>query len=97
MGIRKIKIEVTIILSPVVIFVYARPDHTRKTIESLAKNYFADETEVCIYSDAAKNEKTIEKVKLVRKHIDSLPQRNLFKSVKIVKAKSNKGLANSVI
>lgn len=84
-------------LSPVIIFVYARPDHTRKTIESLAKNYFADETEVYICSDAAKNEKTIEKVKLVREYIGSLPERNLFKSVKIIKAESNKGLANSVI
>jgi len=83
--------------SPVVIFVYSRLEHTKKTIKSLTKNYFAEETEVYIYSDAAKNEKLIEKVKLVRKYIDSLPQRNLFKSVKIIKAKSNKGLANSII
>ncbi len=91
------KKDATILLAPVIIFVYARPDHIKKTIESLAKNYLADETEVYIYSDAAKNEKTIEKVKFVREYIDSLPERNLFKSVKIIKAKSNKGLANSVI
>ena len=84
-------------LAPVVIFVYNRPDHTRKTIEELSKNYLASETEVYMYADAAKNEKAIEKVKLVREYIGSLPQRNLFKSLKIIKAEANKGLAISVI
>lgn len=84
-------------LTPVVVFVYNRPEHIKKTIEALAKNYLADETEVYIYADAAKNEKSIEKVRLVREYIDSLEEKNLFKSLTIKKAKSNKGLANSII
>ena len=91
------KKDATILLAPVIIFVYARPEHTKKTIESLAKNHFANETEVYIYSDAPKNEKAQKQVGLVRVYIDSLPQRNLFKSVKITKAETNNGLANSVI
>jgi Glycosyl transferase family 2 len=85
------------LLAPVVIFVYARPEHTKRTIEALAQNYLAKETEVFIYSDAAKGEKTVDKVRMVREYIDSLPQKNLFKSIKIIKSQSNKGLANSVI
>ncbi|MBP3964816.1 sugar transferase [Paenibacillus lignilyticus] len=84
-------------LAPVVIFVYARPDHTQRTIEALAMNSLAKNTEVYIYSDAAKNEKAIEKVNQVREYIDSLPERKLFKSLNIIKADSNNGLANSVI
>jgi acetyltransferase-like isoleucine patch superfamily enzyme len=84
-------------LVPVVIFVYNRPEHTKKTIESLAKNHLAHETEVYIYADATKNEKVIEKVKEVRKYIDSLQNNKYFKSIEIKKAESNKGLANSVI
>jgi hypothetical protein len=84
-------------LAPVVIFVYARPGHTKKTIESLAKNYLAEEAEVYIFSDAAKNEKVVEQVELVRDYIDSISRNNLFKSVKIIKTETNKGLANSVI
>lgn len=84
-------------LAPVIFFVYARPEHTKRTIESLAKNYLADETEVYIYSDAAKNEKTMQQVGLVREYIDKIDQRKLFKSVQIIKSESNKGLANSVI
>ncbi|MCK5156203.1 MAG: glycosyltransferase [Spirochaetales bacterium] len=84
-------------LAPVVVFVYNRPDHTEKTIESLAKNHLARETEVFIYADGAKNEKSIEPVQLVRDYIDSLHERSLFKSIHIIKVASNKGLANSVI
>jgi hypothetical protein len=84
-------------LAPVVIFVYNRPDHTKSTIEALAKNKLAQNTEVFIYSDAAKNESSEEKVEHVRKYIDSLSQKNFFKSINIVKANTNKGLANSVI
>lgn len=84
-------------LAPVAIFVYARPEHTAKTIESLAKNVWADETDVFIFCDAAKNEKAQGPVKLVREYIDTLEARNLFKSLHIVKADENKGCANSVI
>lgn len=83
--------------APVVVFVYNRPEHTRKTIESLAENYLAKETDVFIFSDAAKNEKSTENVEMTRKYIETVPNRNLFNSVEIIKAQKNKGLANSVI
>lgn len=86
-----------LMLAPVVIFVYNRPEHTQRTLEALAQNYLADKTQVYIYSDGAKNEDGVEKVNLVREYIDTLIERNLFQSVKIIKAESNKGLANSVI
>lgn len=82
---------------PVIVFVYNRPEHTKKTIEALAENYLAKETDVFIFSDAAKNEKAIANVQLTRKYIESVPDKNLFKSVEIIKASKNKGLANSVI
>jgi hypothetical protein len=90
-------LEVISILAPVIIFVYNRPEHTKKTIEALAKNDLANKTEVYIFSDAAKNEKAIEKVNMVREYIDSLGDKDYFKSVHIEKAESNKGLASSVI
>jgi len=43
-------------LAPIVLFVYNRPDHTRQTVEALQKNELAKESELFIYSDAAKNE-----------------------------------------
>ncbi|MCE3202836.1 glycosyltransferase family 2 protein [Paenibacillus sonchi] len=84
-------------LAPVLIFVYARPEHTRKTIESLASNCLASATDVFIFSDAPKNDKANEKVMLVRDYIDTLSDKKMFRSVKIIKSEFNKGLANSVI
>ena len=85
------------IIAPVVVFVYTRLEHTKETIESLAKNCLANKTEVYIYSDAPKNEKAQHHVEQVREYIDTLTKRNLFKSLHIIKAESNKGLAKSII
>ncbi|MEH6889048.1 sugar transferase [Bacillus sp. JJ864] len=84
-------------LAPVIIFVYNRPEHTIKTIEALAKNELARESTVFIFSDAAKNENSLEKVRAVREYIDTIEEKKYFKSLKINKAKINKGLAKSVI
>lgn len=84
-------------LAPVILFVYNRPEHTIKTIEALAKNALAKESSVFIFSDAAKNEDSSEKVQAVRGYIDSLKDEEYFKSITISKAKLNRGLAKSVI
>ena len=84
-------------LAPIVIFVYNRLDHTKQTIEALARNDLANASEVFIYSDAAKTEQGAEKVEAVRQYVDSIIPDSLFRSVTIFKAESNRGLANSVI
>lgn len=84
-------------LAPIVIFVYNRLDHTKQTIEALARNDLANASEVFIYSDAAKTDQGAEKVEAVRQYVDSIIPDSLFKSVTIIKAESNRGLADSVI
>lgn len=84
-------------LAPIVLFVYARPEHTKNTIEALSKNELASESQLWIFSDNAKKEKAIENVEKVREYIHSIENKNLFKSVKIIEAEKNKGLANSII
>jgi hypothetical protein len=84
-------------LAPVILFVYNRPEHSIKTIEALSENELAKESPVFIFSDAAKNKNSSEKVKAVRDYIDTIKEKGYFKSITIKKAKINKGLANSVI
>ena len=83
--------------APVVLFVYNRLDHTKNVIESLAKNVLAENTDLYIFSDAAKTENGIEKVNEVRKYIQSTDWRDSFQKVAIVEAEKNKGLAKSII
>lgn len=84
-------------LAPIILFVYARPSHTQKTVEALAKNTLAKESEVYIFSDNAKKSKDNENVRKVREYINTIPEKDYFKKVTIIEAQKNKGLANSVI
>lgn len=82
------------ILAPIVLFVYNRPEHTKQTVEALQKNELASESELYIYSDEAKNEDARKSVDEVRKYIEKIDG---FKKVTIIKREKNWGLANSII
>jgi len=81
-------------LSPIVLFVYNRPDHTKKTIEALQKNNLAQESELFIFSDNYKYNESKTKVDEVRKYIETISG---FKKIKIIKREINFGLAKSII
>jgi len=81
-------------LAPIVVFVYNRPWHTKKTVEALKKNKLAKESKLFIFSDGAKNKEAEKEVKKVRAYIKIITG---FKSIKIIKRKENFGLAKSTI
>lgn len=81
-------------LAPIVLFVYKRPWHTKKTIEALKKNVLSSKSELFVYCDAPRNEFDEEKVAEVRKYIKTIEG---FKNVVIIKREKNWGLANSII
>jgi glycosyltransferase involved in cell wall biosynthesis len=82
------------ILAPIVIFAYNRPQHLRQTVEALLKNEYASESDLIIYSDGFKDEKTREEVEETRKYIQSIIG---FKSIQVIKREKNWGLANNII
>lgn len=84
-------------LSPIILFVYNRLDHTRQTVEALQKNELAPESTLYVFADGAKEDATAEqrqKVQDVRDYIHTITG---FKKIIIEEASRNKGLANSVI
>ena len=81
-------------LAPIVLFVYDRPEHTKRTLEALQKNEGAKESDLFIFSDAAKNEAArpnVNKVRSLVRNIDG------FKEIKIIERSENWGLANSIV
>lgn len=80
--------------APIALFVYNRPDHTRRTLAHLQKNLLADESKLFIFSDGAKTDADKEKVDEVRALIKDVTG---FKSVKVIARKENMGLASSII
>ncbi len=81
-------------LAPIVLFVYNRLEHTSRTVFALQKNILASESDLIIFSDAAKNEMGMDKVKEVRNYLKTISG---FKSVRIVERPENFGLAKSII
>ena len=81
-------------LSPIILFVYNRPWHTRQTIEALQRNELADQSELFIFSDGLKNDEAKIKVEEVKYYIGDIKG---FKKVAIIKRESNHGLAKSII
>ena len=80
--------------SPIALFVYNRPEHTKLTIEALQNNVLATDSDIIIFSDAAKNDEQIKPVYQVR---DYLKKVDGFKSISIVEREFNSGLARSII
>lgn len=79
--------------APIALFVYKRPDHTCRTLEALMQCQEFEDSELYIFSDAAKKKEDEELV---------LETRNLVKSMlgnkaKIIEAEKNQGLAKSII
>ena len=83
--------------APVVMFVFNRIDHFKKTYESLTKCPEASETELFIFSDGAKNENAQNAVKEVRRFAEKIAEESVFKSVQVIESPVNKGLAKSII
>ena len=80
--------------APIALFVYNRPEHTRRTIKFLQQNLLAEESRLYIFSDAAKNPNNQSLVEEVREIIHSVEG---FKHVELIERKNNLGLANSII
>ncbi|HKG07040.1 MAG TPA: hypothetical protein VKB19_11305 [Pedobacter sp.] len=81
-------------LAPIALFVYNRPRHTERTIKFLQQNDLAAESRLFIFSDAARSKADEEKVEEVREFIKTVTG---FKTIEIIEAKENKGLAQSII
>ena len=81
-------------LSPILLFVYNRPAHTRRCIESLSRNSLAVESKLFIYADGAKDQTVAEEVNEVRQYIRSIQG---FKKVTLIERNENWGLARNII
>ncbi|MXV17498.1 sugar transferase [Hufsiella ginkgonis] len=81
-------------LAPIALFVYNRPEHTRRTLRFLAMNQLAVESRLFIFSDGAKNggdEDRVNEVRALARGAEG------FRSVELIERPKNFGLAESII
>lgn len=83
--------------APIILFVYNRLEHTKKTVAALQKNQLASESILYVFADGPKlsaTEEQKQKVWDVQKYVLEITG---FKDVIVETSLQNKGLANSVI
>ena len=80
--------------APVALFVYARPDHTRRTLEALAANRLAVDTDLVVFADGPRGHADRAKVEDTRAIARSA---NGFRSVRVVERAGNLGLADNIV
>lgn len=84
-------------LAPIVLFVYNRPEHTRRTLQALSENILASESSLFVYSDGPKDPTNDEQTRLVESTREIVLSRKWCKDVRLITSPTNKGLAPSLI
>lgn len=80
--------------APILLFVYNRPEHTRRCIESLTRNALAANSTLYIYADGPKDTTQQTAVDEVRSYLRTIRG---FKTVNLIERKENWGLARNII
>ena len=80
--------------APIALFVYNRPEHTRRTVEMLAANEGAAASPLFIFSDAPRTSAAVPLVELVRTYVRTVTG---FAQVTLIERDANMGLARSII
>lgn len=80
--------------APIALFVYARPEHTAKTLEALRRNTMAAESDLVVFSDGARGGADRANVAAVRELVNRVTG---FRSITVVERPRNVGLAKNII
>ena len=80
--------------APVALFTFNRPDHTRRTLEALAANALASDTDLIVFCDGPRSDADRAKTEATRAVVHAARG---FASVRVVERPANLGLARSVI
>jgi hypothetical protein len=84
-------------LAPIVLFVYNRPKHTAKLLDSLKKNNLAVSSVLYVFADGAKANANFEEKERVAETRALFRSLNGFKQIHLIEKEKNQGLAASVI
>jgi hypothetical protein len=84
-------------LTPVVLFVYNRPQHTEKVLEALQHNDLASRTKLFIYSDGPKAGDSTQNIQAIEKVRAVIRKQKWCNETEIIEQKSNLGLEKSVM
>lgn len=80
--------------APIALFVYTRLNETKQTVEHLLHNKEAKHSPLYVFSDGAKDDKTVSQVEAVRNYLRSIKG---FKSIQLIERPCNYYLERNII
>jgi len=83
--------------APIVLFIYNRPDSTKRLLDSLALNPEANQSQLYVFCDGPKQNCNIEVLAQISSTRSIVRSEKRFKEVIIIELESNRGLAQSII
>ena len=84
-------------LSPIVLFVYKRPKHTKKVLEALADCELANKSHLYIFCDGPKANESKETIKFIEEVRTVVKSKKWCAKVTVYESNVNLGLAKSII
>lgn len=84
-------------LAPIIVFAYDRPDHLRRTLDALAKNDLASQSELYIYCDGAKDTAPQEQIERILANRKVAHSASGFQSVSVIERPHNVGLKANIV
>lgn len=84
-------------LAPIIVFAYNRPIHLKRTLNALAKNNLANESELFIYCDGAKENAPKDQIARIIENRKVAHAATGFKSVKVIEREKNIGLKANIV
>lgn len=84
-------------LAPIILFVYKRPEHTLKTLQALAVNKYASESELFVFADGPKENATDEDLEHIRATRAVISKFKGCASVNLIEREKNLNLEENVI
>ena len=89
-------IKNNLLLAPIALFCFNRPEHLKKTLDALKENSLAKDSILYIFSDGPRSNNELD-FDLVNDVRNLISKADGFKKVNHIISKENRGLANSVI
>lgn len=83
--------------APVALFVYNRPDHTRQTLEALARNRLAADTTLYVFADGHKAGASADDLARIAATRALVRSRPWTRRVELIESEANRGLAASIL
>lgn len=83
--------------APIILFIYNRPDHALQTLEALAANTLAQDSDLFIFADGPKENATSQQLEKIHQTREVARSKKWCKSVTVIESEKNKGLAASII